>query len=160
MISGTNGLLGAADAAFVLRKDKRTADKAVLDIVGRDQPDQQLTLKRDLSTCLWSKEKEEVSPLPDKEDPVLDLINAFITGCGREWHGSASELIEVCPGLYGLIKPNKLTRKLNINCGCLLQKYGLLYQPGERTREKRTFTLARVAPKSEPVTIGDDCDDS
>lgn len=160
MISGTNGLLGAADAAFVLRKDKRTADLAVLDIVGRDQPDQQLTLRRDLSTCLWSKEKEEVQPLPEKEDPVLELIAAFIGGLENGWKGSASELIEACPGLYGLIKPNKLTRKLNINCSILLQKYSLLYQPGERTREKRTFTLSRIEPKTDPVTIGDDCDDT
>lgn len=35
-ISGTNGLLGAADGAFVLQKEKRTDAQALLDIVGRD----------------------------------------------------------------------------------------------------------------------------
>ncbi len=160
MISGTNGLLGAADAAFVLRKDKRTADTAVLDIVGRDQPDQQLTLKRNLETCLWSKEKEEVQMLPEKENPILALIADFIKDRENAWEGSASELIEECPGLDGLIRPNKLTRKLNINCGLLLRKYNLLYLPGERTREKRTFTLVRNTEYTESVTINDDCDDT
>ena len=38
MISGTNGLMGAADGALLLHKDKRTASDAVLEVVGRDQP--------------------------------------------------------------------------------------------------------------------------
>lgn len=159
MISGTNGLLGAADAAFVLRKDKRTEDTAILNIVGRDQPDQQLTLKRDLNTCLWSKENEEITLFPEKDDPVLALIDAFIGRPEGEWHGSASELIEECPGLKDVIRPNTLTRKLNIKCGLLLQKYDLRYTPHERTREKRSFDLVRVAQKEEPVTSGDGCDD-
>lgn len=40
MISGTNGLMGAADGAFIISKEKRTGDGAVIDLVGRDQPDQ------------------------------------------------------------------------------------------------------------------------
>lgn len=36
MISGTNGLMGAADGALLLHKDKRTASDAVLEVVGRD----------------------------------------------------------------------------------------------------------------------------
>lgn len=39
MISGTNGLLGAADGAFVMQKEKRTDNKAVLEVAGRDQQD-------------------------------------------------------------------------------------------------------------------------
>lgn len=35
-ISGTTGLLGAADGAFILQKVKRTVNKALLDIAGRD----------------------------------------------------------------------------------------------------------------------------
>ena len=47
MISGTNGLLGAADGAFLLQKEKRTDGSAILDVAGRDQQDQRLYLKRD-----------------------------------------------------------------------------------------------------------------
>ena len=48
MISGTNGLLGAADGAFIMQKKRRTDNTALLDIVGRDQPDQELTLELSL----------------------------------------------------------------------------------------------------------------
>lgn len=36
MISGTNGLLGCADGAFMLYKETRTSNKATLEISGRD----------------------------------------------------------------------------------------------------------------------------
>src|SRR5699024_11349611 len=36
MISGTNGLLGAADGAFILQKKKRTDRSAKLSVVGRE----------------------------------------------------------------------------------------------------------------------------
>lgn len=45
MISGTNGLLGAADGAFLMRKEKRTSNTTFLEISGRDQQDQRLTLR-------------------------------------------------------------------------------------------------------------------
>ncbi len=48
MISGTNGLLGAADGAFILQKEKQTDSAAVLDVSGRDQQDQRLYLTRDM----------------------------------------------------------------------------------------------------------------
>ena len=46
MISGTNGLMGAADGAFVLSKDKRTSNNATLDVAGRDQQDMKIHLVR------------------------------------------------------------------------------------------------------------------
>ena len=45
MISGTNGLLGAADGAFVMQKEKRTDNKAVLEVAGRDQQDSEIVAK-------------------------------------------------------------------------------------------------------------------
>ena len=45
-VSGTNGLFGAADGAFLLQKEKRTANTATLEISGRDQQDQKLHLVR------------------------------------------------------------------------------------------------------------------
>lgn len=47
MISGTNGLMGAADGAFVLSKEKRTSNNATLDVAGRDQQDMKIHLVRD-----------------------------------------------------------------------------------------------------------------
>lgn len=53
MISGITGLLGCADGAFVLQKEKRTDSAAILDVVGRDQPDQRIHLVRDEERLIW-----------------------------------------------------------------------------------------------------------
>ena len=62
MISGTTGLLGCADGALLMQKEKRTDSRATLEVVGRDQPDQRLYLSKEqesLSTriaCLYLKQ--------------------------------------------------------------------------------------------------------
>ena len=50
MISGTTGLLGCADGSLLMQKKKRTALETTIDVVGRDQPDQILYLKKDADT--------------------------------------------------------------------------------------------------------------
>ena len=52
-ISGTNGLMGAADGAFLLQKERRTDNAATLDVSGRDLQDQRLYLKRDKERLVW-----------------------------------------------------------------------------------------------------------
>ena len=42
MISGTNGLLGASDGGFLLSKEKRTSNKALLEIAGEEQEKQEI----------------------------------------------------------------------------------------------------------------------
>ena len=59
MISGTNGLLGAADGAFILQKKKRTDPTATMQIVGRDQQDQELTLAFHQERCVWELTRAE-----------------------------------------------------------------------------------------------------
>jgi len=72
MISGTNGLLGAADGAFLLQKEKRTSNSAILDISGRDQQEQRLFLTRDTERLLWQLEKAEIELWKEPPDPILE----------------------------------------------------------------------------------------
>ena len=63
MISGTSGLLGAADGAFLLQKEKRTGNAATLEVSGRDQQDQKLYLVRNTETLLWDLQRAETELL-------------------------------------------------------------------------------------------------
>ena len=74
MISGTNGLLGAADGAFLLQKERRADNAATLDISGRDQQDQRLYLKRDEERLVWELERRETELRQEPPDPVLELL--------------------------------------------------------------------------------------
>lgn len=125
MISGTNGLMGAADGAFIISKEKRTGDGAVIDLVGRDQPDQKLYLKRSPETLLWELEKAENELWVEPSDPLLDEISRLLSAESPIWQGTPTELSVL---LGGEIKPNVLTMKLNINAGRLRKEYGILYK--------------------------------
>ena len=125
MISGTNGLMGAADGAIIISKEKRTGDGAVIDLVGRDQPNQKLYLKRIPETLLWELEKAENELWVEPSDPLLDEIPRLLSAENPIWQGTPTELSVL---LGGEIKPNVLTMKLNINAGRLQKEYGILYK--------------------------------
>lgn len=80
MISGTNGLSGAADGAFLLQKEKRTDDTAILDVVGRDQQDQRLYLTKDKEHLTWTLERMETELWVEPPDPVLEGRSRFYYG--------------------------------------------------------------------------------
>lgn len=125
MISGTNGLLGAADGAFLLQKERRTSNSATLDISGRDQQDQRLYLTKDMEHLLWLLERAETELWKEPPDPILDAVGEVVTTEQPQWRGSPTELVNVL-GLE--IKPNVLTLRLNVNAGRLLKEHHVRYE--------------------------------
>ena len=140
MISGTNGLLGAADGAFILQKEKRTSRNATLEISGRDQQDQRLHLIRNEKTLAWDLEKLETKLWQEPPEPLLEILGEKITKDFTNWEGSATELVEF---LEVELKPNVLTLKLNVNAGRLYQEYGIRYD-SRRTHSGRKVSLTYV----------------
>ena len=137
MISGTTGILGSADGAFLLQKEKRTDLSATLDIVGRDQPDQKLYLIRDQERLCWNLDHAETEVWKQPPDPILEKLNSVIQD---EWTGTATELIN----LLGIeMRPNAFSRYLNVNKGRLEKEYAIDYQT-QRTHAGRTVTLRRI----------------
>ena len=137
MISGTNGLLGAADGGFILRKEKRTSNAATLEISGRDQADQKIYLKRNPQTLLWELEKTETELWKEPPEPLLEMIAAKIKGESFAWQGTPSELVD----FLGVdMKANALTMKLNINAGRLFDEYGIRYH-NKRCHDGRKVSL-------------------
>lgn len=137
MISGTNGLLGAADGAFILHKEKRTSSKAFLEISGRDQQDQRLTLVRNEETLAWDFETAEMELWKTPPDPILEKIAEFVTEKNPEWSGTATELVKQ---LGVDLKPNTLSLKLNVTAARLLNDYGIVYETN-RTHNGRSVIL-------------------
>ena len=92
MIAGTNGLLGAADGGFVLSKEKRTSNAAVLDVTGRDQEDQRLHLNKNPETLVWELESVETELWQEPPDPFLESIAVFLrrVNAGRVQHPSCA----------------------------------------------------------------------
>jgi len=79
MISETTGLLGAADGAFLLQKEKRTGNATTLEISGRDQQGQKLYLIRNLETLLWKLQKAETELWRSHQNRCLKgLLKSFL----------------------------------------------------------------------------------
>ena len=156
MISGTNGLLGAADGAFILQKKKRTDTEAKMQVVGRDQEDQELTLEFNRERCIWEMTKAEKELFRKPVDPVIGQVAAYVKEHG-DFCGTASELLAEMPDVD--LKPNVLTRKLNISTSALYNDFNIEYTFA-RTGDKRQITLVSLDKSkdgtSDDMTVNDD----
>ena len=140
MISGTTGLLGCADGALLLRKEKRTDLTATLDVVGRDQPDQRLHLTRDQDSLVWQLDHAERELWKAPPEPFLEKIASLLSEDKPTWTGSATELAAL---LGEEMKPNILTRRLNVKHGRLKSEYGVACTIS-RNRNGSCINLKRV----------------
>lgn len=137
-ISGTNGLLGAADGAFILQKEKRTDNSALLDVVGRDQQDQRLRFSFDREHCTWELTGVETELWKDPPDALLESVSRIVYTDAPIWTGNASALAEL---IQTDLPPNVLTRRLNVGAGRLFTEYGIRYEC-KRTHDGRKITLS------------------
>ena len=134
MISGTTGLLGCADGAFLLQKERGIAMNATLDVVGRDQPEQKIFLIRDREHLNWTLDHIEAESTEQHPDPILEKVNTFLKD---SWTGTPTDLVQL---LEMELKPNVLSRYLNVNKSRLENEYGIDYQ-NNRTHSGRTIVL-------------------
>ena len=144
MISGTNGLLGAADGAFLLQKEKRTDGSAILDVAGRDQQDQRMYLTKDKERLVWELERLETEPWVEPPDPVLEAVAALVTVDRPAWGGTATEL---AAALQTDMKPNALAMRLNVRAGRLAAEYHIRYE-NSRSHAGRSITLTLEPPQA------------
>ena len=144
MISGTNGLMGAADGAFLLQKERRTDSAATLDISGRDLQDQRLYLKRDEERLVWALERRETEPYREPPDPVLEAVAALVTVERPEWSGTATDLTAA---LGVDMKANALAMRLNVRAWRLSYEYHIRYE-STRTHAGRNISLTLEPPQA------------
>ena len=140
-ISGTTGLLGCADGSLLMQKKKRTELDATIKVVGRDQPDQIIYLKKDPQTQIWNLEHMENELYKEPPDPVLEAIAKLVK---EPWSGSPTELVSF---LQIDMLPNTLTKHLNVNSGRLLLEYNIQYA-NSRIHAGRRIKLTPVSEKA------------
>lgn len=148
MISGTTGLLGCADGALLMQKEKRTSYTATLDVVGRDQPDQRLYLIKHPEHLNWELDHTENELWKQQPDALLNAVAKLVSAESPEWEGSPTELSEI---LSQDIAANRLTKHLNVNAGRLLEEHRVKYE-NKTKHAGRRIRLTYV--ESEPSVPG------
>ena len=141
-ISGTNGLMGAADGALLLHKDKRTASDAVLEVVGRDQPQLRLHLRFAAAHLRWELLEAETELCREPLCPLIELVSRLVNGENPSWNGTATELAQCLSKMDSSqsFTPNWIVRTLNVQQDTLLRKYDIRYV-AQRTREGKSLSL-------------------
>ena len=137
MISGTKGLYAAADASFVLMKEKRESGEASLYVTGRDQPDAKLSLVRDPEKLTWELDSVCADAWTEPKDPVIEAVAKLVAEEKPVWEGTSTELAEL---IRTDLKPNALSMKLNVKAGMLRREYGIQYT-NTRKHEGRRIQL-------------------
>ena len=98
MISGTNGIMGAADTIWAIIKGKRADNEATLHITGRDVVQSDTVITFDKSCWKWKPvgSAELIAAQRDKlaydNNPIVKTIKALLKS-NSEWKGTATDLL-------------------------------------------------------------------
>ena len=145
MISGSTGLSGAADSAFVLQKNARSANAASLHCTGRDIPDRTLKLELDEDDHVWKLLADSKTCSGASKISALQLVHLFsaLLSADPEYTGTPSALsAKIDPdGSLG-ITPKKVTRLVRESVAALREK-GILADTN-RSNGKRWISLKRA----------------
>lgn len=76
--------------ALVLHKDKRTSGDAILDVVGRDQPQMRLRLCFDPTHSLWQVTEVETELFKEPPNPLLEFLSRLVKEENPLWSGTAT----------------------------------------------------------------------
>ena len=106
-------------------------------MVGRDQQDQILYLKKDADTQIWNLEKVENELHKEPPDHVLEAVAELVSAEQPVWTGSPSELADA---VHIGMAANALSKYLNVKSGRLLDEYHIRYENKVR-HEGRRITL-------------------
>ena len=137
-VSGSTGIIGAADTNFILRR-KRSGNAATLLVSGRDVEYQELTLQ--FNDLVWElverKNSEDIhkTELPKFLFRVVDFME-----CRTEWVGTATELLTEMKEQE--VTPNMVTKYLGQFAFEVLEPLGIEYRT-KRTGKSRLIKFLR-----------------
>lgn len=137
-VSGSTGIIGAADTNFILRR-KRSENAATLLVSGRDVEYQELTLQ--FNDLVWElverKNSEDIhkAELPKFLFRVVDFME-----CRTEWVGTATELLTEMKEQE--VTPNMVTKYLGQFAYEVLEPLGIEYRT-KRTGKSRLIKFLR-----------------
>ena len=145
MISGSTGLSGAADSAFVLQKNARSANAASLHCTGHDIPDRTLKLELDEDDHVWKLLADSKTCSSASKISSLQLVQLFsaLLSADPTYSGTPSALsAKIDPdGSLG-ITPKKITR-LALESVAALRENGILVS-FRKSNGERLICLKRV----------------
>lgn len=128
MISGTNGLFGAVDGAYILIKDHKNVNRIELNGTSRDLAPIRFVLQSNNHNLKWDLIEEKDLEFEKEEDQFLIDISKIVNESKPIWKGTASELAEL---LTEYISINSITKKLKLTSSDLSQQCDVEFELGK-----------------------------
>ena len=99
-LSGSSGLMGSTDGAWIIKREKRSNDDSVLHVTGRDIEQRELSIKFNKSVMRWefmgTPEQVAAQRLVDEyqDSRIVKTIRKLLEQNGGTWTGSAADIKE------------------------------------------------------------------
>lgn len=165
-LSGSVGVMGALDCAWVITKDDRYSEEGTLHITGRDMESQKLKIRFNKKTFQWeyigTEEDIDLQRLQAEYDqsPIVETVKKLLKQASGHWEGSASDIKSASKYLNCEIYDD--VRKI----GSLINKYepmfwvdGIDYDYNKGTSGKRKYKFhATNADDADDATNADDAE--
>ena len=100
MISGTNGIMGAADTAWVMVKEERNSANTKFCVTGRDVETSETVLTFDKTTCKWANLgnadwfAEQQARQEYEASPFVLTVKKLLSQTPNGWTGTAQQLLD------------------------------------------------------------------
>ena len=154
MISGTNGIMGAADTIMILEKPDRMKSEAVLHITGRDAPSNELSLTFNNSTGRWEylgeveDLNEKMAEFNYRHDPIVRTVNHLLDENCSGWRGRASDLlVEMMKLGYPPVEESTIGKFLKKTQEEFFRRDHIIYMPPSgNSNNNRQHTFRREHP--------------
>lgn len=154
-ISGTNGIFGAADTAFVMTRAERADDITLLSSTGRDVLAEDFEMRFDKDTFHWKLVENRAARTAEERyraDPLVQTANRLVKKNPSGWQGTASELTAWVKEFTGLSTNSRsLSRQMRNLLDDLRRYDGIVYTPptdsshGQRLHALYKVTCPNVA---------------
>jgi len=139
MVSGSNGVTGAADSSYVLKKESRGSGRATLYCTGRDIEERKLALEFHRETFLWKLVADSVEQPEILVDKTILFLCEYMRSA-RHFMGAPAELAAKLREHSGeKIIPNVLSKKL-VQSRHELERYGIRHT-NRRSNGRRIVEL-------------------
>lgn len=155
MISGTNGIMGAADTTIVLTKENRSDQATTMSITGRDIEGDEIVIRFNPQICMWEALGDQESYAEQQayqdyhNDAIVHTIKELLHQPPHKWTGSASQILNAAATVTTAplpSTPRKLSERLKDLVTLLYDNDGIVC---ERTKNgngggKYTFYMSEV----------------
>lgn len=140
-ISGTNGIFGAADTAFVMTRGERADEVTTLSSTGRDVLAEDCEMRFNKTTFRWELAENRAARTAEERyraDPLVQTANRLVAENPSGWQGTASELTAWVKDTTGVSMNAQSLSKQMRNLRDDLNRYdNIIYQPASYAANNR-----------------------